>query len=207
MKPGKAVAAIGLAIGVVALALQFGLTVPSSMARGRSLAASIVFFLSFFTILSNIGLVLVYLAELWHRPGLRFFREPVHRAALAAAIVFVMAFSHVMLAESGEPRGLSRLVDVTLHYVTPGLFILWWLRFVAHKHLHWDALPRMLAYPVLYVIWAMARGAVVNEYPYPVFEAHRLGYAAVLANLAFLFVLFAALSVIVIVIDKLVPKR
>lgn len=206
MKTGKILAAIGLVIGIAALVLQFGLTIPQSMANGRGLFASIVFFFTFFTILTNIGAALVWAAELTTPSRLHFFREPVHRAALAAAIFFVMIFYHVMLAKIWAPQGLFKLADVTLHYVLPTLYLLWWLGFAAHRHLHWDALPRMLAYPVLYVIWAMARGAVVGEYPYPVLEAHKLGYAAVLANIAFLFALFAVLCALVVGVDKLLPK-
>ena len=50
----------GLSVGLVALILQFALTVPASMAAGRSLGGSIVFYFSFFTILSNIAAVMVH---------------------------------------------------------------------------------------------------------------------------------------------------
>lgn len=207
MTPGKIVVILGLVIGTAALALQFALTVPASMQAGRGLPGSIVFFFSFFTILTNVGVVLVYLSELWGRPGLRFFREPVHRAALAAAICFVMAYYHGVLASNWDPQGLVKIADVTLHYLTPILYLLWWLGFAAHRKLEWSALPRMLAYPVLYLAWVMARGAVVHEYPYPVLEAHRLGYPHVFVNIGLLFVLFAMLGAVFIAIDRFAPER
>ncbi|RJF93998.1 Pr6Pr family membrane protein [Sphingomonas cavernae] len=207
MNAGRSVAALGLVLGTATLLLQLTLTVTTSMQQGRSLPGAIVFFFSFFTILTNIGIVLVYLAEFWQRPALHFFRESVHRAALAASIVFVMLFYHLMLARIWDPQGLFRVADVTLHYLLPVLYLLWWLGFAAHRHLEWDALPRMLAYPVIYVIWVMARGAVVDEYPYPVLEVARLGYAQVLANIAFLFVLFAALCTAFIAVDRMIPQR
>lgn len=207
MTLARIVATLGFALGLAALVLQFGLTIPSSMDKGRSLFGSIVFYFSFFTILTNIGAVLVYLSELWDRPALRFFREPVHRAALAAAIAFVMIFYHLVLAKTWAPQGLFKLCDLTLHYVTPALFLIWWLGFAGHRHLDWNALPRMLAYPVLYVIWVMARGAVVHEYPYPVLEVQTLGYPAVAVNIAFLFVLFSLLCAVVITIDRWHPGK
>ncbi|MCJ8156559.1 Pr6Pr family membrane protein [Sphingomonas sp. LaA6.9] len=205
MSPGRSIAALGLVLGTGTLLLQFALTVSSAIDAGRSLPGAIVFFFSFFTILTNIGVVLVYLAEL--RPGLRFFREPVHRATLAAAIMFAMMFYHLMLARIWDPLGLFRVADATLHYLLPVFYLLWWTGFAAHRHLQWSALPRMLAYPVLYVIWVMARGAVVDEYPYPVLDVQQLGYPHILANIALLFVLFAALCAVFITIDRLIPAR
>lgn len=207
MTPGRIVALLGLVVGTAALTLQFALTVPASIQAGRGLLGSIVFFFSFFTILTNVGVVLVYLSELWGRPGLRFFREPVHRAALAAAICFVMAYYYGVLARTWDPQGLFRIADITLHYLTPILYLLWWFGFTAHRRLEWSALPRMLAYPVLYLVYVMARGAVVQEYPYPVLEAHRLGYSQVFVNIGLLFVLFAMLEAVFIAIDRLAPER
>lgn len=205
MSPGKSIAALGLVLGTGTLLVQCAMTISSSMEAGRSLPGSIFFLFSFFTILTNIGVVLVYVSEF--RRGLRFFREPVHRATLAAAIAFVMIFYHLMLARIWDPQGLFRVADATLHYLIPVFYLLWWAGFAAHRHLQWDALPRMLAYPVLYVIWVMARGAVVDEYPYPVLDVPRLGYPHIIANIALLFVLFAALCAVIITIDRLIPAR
>lgn len=207
MTPGKIIAALGFALGLAALLLQFGITIPASMDKGRSLVGSIVFYFSFFTILTNIGVVLVYLSELWDRPALRFFREPVHRAAIAAAISFVMIIYHLLLAKIWDPQGLFKVADVTLHYATPLIYLIWWLGFVAHRQLHWDALPRMLAYPVLYLIYVMARGAMIDEYPYHVLEAHKLGYPVVGANIALMFMCLVGLCAAVVASDKLLPKR
>ena len=57
---GRLLQIAGLAVGLFALILQFCITVPASMMVGRGLFGSIVFYFSFFTILTNIGVVLVY---------------------------------------------------------------------------------------------------------------------------------------------------
>lgn len=201
----RAVAAIGLLVGVAALVLQFSLTIPTSMAAGRSLGASVLFYFSFFTILTNIGLVLVWLSEVFDLPALHRFRRATVRAGLAAAIAFVMIFYHVMLAKIWAPQGLFKLADLTLHYALPSLYLLWWITLAAHRRLEWRAVPGMLVYPVLYVAWAMARGAVVGEYPYPVLEVGRLGYPVVLGNIALLLVLFTLLCSAIVALDRRLP--
>jgi hypothetical protein len=42
----------------------------------------------------------------------------------------------------------------------------------------WMVLP-----PAIWLAWAMLRGAVLSEYPYPILEAHKLGYPAVAVNI------------------------
>ena len=41
----------------------------------------------------------------------------------------------------------------------------------------------MLLPPAVWLVWAMGRGAVVNEYPYPILDAHKLGYGPVTINI------------------------
>lgn len=47
---GRFLQTAGLVVGLIALALQFSITIPASMEAGRGLFGSIVFYFSFFTI-------------------------------------------------------------------------------------------------------------------------------------------------------------
>ena len=58
----------GLVVGLSALVVQFALSIPASMEAGRSLAGSVVHYFSYFTILTNILVVLVHLAALLGAP-------------------------------------------------------------------------------------------------------------------------------------------
>lgn len=77
----------GLVIGLIGLVLQFTITVPASMAAGRSLLGSIVFYFSFFTILTNIAAVLVHASLLSPTGYARFpaFAGRRMRAGVAVA--------------------------------------------------------------------------------------------------------------------------
>ena len=66
----RPLALIGLFLGAFALTLQFSLSIPASMANGASLTKAILLFVSFLTIISNSGLVLIYLSALTGWQGL-----------------------------------------------------------------------------------------------------------------------------------------
>lgn len=197
---------IGLVLGAAALILQFTITMALRLNAGDSAIGAVLFYLSFFTIITNLALVLIYAAEL--RPGwpLGWFREPVTQGMMAAAITLVMVFYHLILAETWDPQGLSLVCDVSLHYLTPILYVFWWVIYTRHGALRWTDVPTMLLPPTIYLIWAMTRGAVVGEYPYPILEADRLGYGVVAVNVVAVLVGLTALSAIAIGADRLLAR-
>ncbi len=202
MPPGRILALAGLAVGLGALFLQFSLTIPLRLSRGHDFVDALVFFFTFFTILTNIMLVLVYLSDLVPWRWLGWWRSPVTRGMMAGAIALVMGFYHFVLAATWKPEGLFLLADVLLHYVTPVLYILWWLLLQPKGSLRFGHIGWMLLPPVLWLAWTMLRGAVVNEYPYPILEAHVLGYPQVSLNIAFMLVLLAGIFAVVVALDQ-----
>ena len=197
---------IGFVLGAAALVLQFSLTIPLRLANGDTIAGAAVFYLSFFTILTNFALVLIHASELWPSGWLGWFRTPATRGMMAAAITLVMVFYHLILAETWDPQGLGLVADLALHYVTPIFYVLWWLLFARHGMLKWADIPAMLLPPTIYLIYAMIRGAIVGEYPYPILEADRIGYAAVALNVVAVLVGLTALCAIVIGLDRLLAR-
>ena len=197
---------IGLVLGAAALILQFTITMALRLNAGDSIVGAVLFYLSFFTIITNLALVLIYAAEL--RPGwpLGWFREPVTQGMMAAAITLVMVFYHLILAETWDPQGLSLVCDVSLHYLTPIVYVFWWVAYTRHGALRWTDIPTMLLPPTIYLIWAMTRGAFVGEYPYPILEADRLGYGIVALNVVAVLVGLTALCAIAIGADRLLAR-
>lgn len=197
---------IGLVLGAAALILQFSITLPLRLNNGDTLIGAVLFYFSFFTIITNLALALIYAAQLWPGSPLGWFREHVTQAMMAAAITLVMVFYHLILAETWDPQGLSLICDVALHYATPILYVLWWAGFVRHGRVEWTDIPTMLLPPTIYLIWAMTRGAVTGEYPYPILEANRLGYAVVALNVVAVLVGLTALCAIAVGADRLLAK-
>ena len=104
---GRFLQIAGLVIGLAGLVLQFCISIPASMEAGRSLLGSIVFLFSFFTILTNIGAVLVY-TSLLSSTGyawLPAFAGSRMRAGVAVSITLVFIVYATVLAQLWQPQG------------------------------------------------------------------------------------------------------
>jgi hypothetical protein len=130
----------------------------------------------------------------------------VTRGMMTAAITLVMVFYHFILAETWDPQGLALVCDVSLHYATPIFYIAWWVVFMRHGVLKFTDIPAMLLPPTIYLIYAMVRGAIVSEYPYPILEAHRIGYGAVAINVLTVLVALSVLCAIVVALDRILTR-
>lgn len=198
----KPIAILGLVVGLGALALQFSLTIPPGMQAGRSLGGAVVFYFSFFTILTNIAVIAVYAAALAAGSAwLQFFVRPSVRAAVAVAIAVVCLVYNFVLAPLWQPQGLFKMADVLLHYVAPVLFVLWWLLFAADGTTRWRDIPYWLVYPLLYVIYAMLRAPLAGEVPYPFLDIAKNGIGSVLTSILGILVLFVVLGALTVLAD------
>ncbi|MBN9234366.1 MULTISPECIES: Pr6Pr family membrane protein [Phyllobacteriaceae] len=200
---------VGLAAGLIGLVLQFLITIPAAMAAGRGFVGAIVFYFSFFTILTNIAVVLVHVSLLtptgyaW-APG---FASPRLRAGVAVAICVVTIVYAVVLAPLWQPHGLFLLCNVLLHYVAPALFVLWWLTAGAEGTSRWEDIPVWLIYPVLYVVYALTRAHFTGEAPYPFLDVRMTGIFGVVLGTLGVAALFVALGVAAAFLDRTIGRR
>lgn len=198
---------LGLLFGGGGLVLQFVIAMQSYLDSGRDIPGALGTFFAFYTILTNIVLVLIYLSEVTPTRWLELFRHPVLRAMMAANIALVMLFVYFVLSKLYAFEGLPELADRILHYLTPLLYILWWLVGQRHGALKWANLPIMLLPTLVYFIYIMARGAWVQEYPYPILNVLQLGYGQVLLNALYMCIGLAVLCAIVIALDILLARQ
>lgn len=196
---------LGLLFGAAGLVLQFTISMQSMLGSGRDVFGSLGAFFSYYTILTNIVLVLIYLSEVLPAAGLALFRHPVMRGMMAANIALVALYVFFVLRFLSALAGLFQVADSILHYLCPVLYLLWWL-IGPHDRLRWANLPVMLAPTLVYFLYAMARGAWVQEYPYPILNAIELGYAQVALNALYMTAGLAVLTLIVIALDRLLAR-
>ena len=206
VNPRKLLTGLGLAAGTAGLLIEFVFSMQISLAAGRDIPGILGSFFSFYTILTNIVLVLIYLSEVLPSAGLALFRHPVVRGMMAANIALVALYVFFVLRFLGSLDGLFLLADNVLHYLCPVLYLLWWLVAQPHGRLRWGNLPVMLAPTLGYFIYAMARGAWVQEYPYPILNAIELGYAQVALNAVYMTAGLAVLTAAVIALDRLLAR-
>ncbi|UCI05437.1 Pr6Pr family membrane protein [Mesorhizobium sp. B1-1-8] len=193
----------GLAIGLIALVLQFSITLPASMAAGRGLLGSIVFYFSFFTILTNIGAVLVH-ASLLSPAGYAWFPAFAGkrmRAGVAVAVTLVFIVYSTVLARLWAPEGLFLLCDILLHYVTPLIFVLWWLIAGADGSTRWRDISWWMIYPLAYLGYALIRAPIAGEVPYPFLDVAKNGAASVAISALATTALFLGLCVLAVLVD------
>ena len=195
----------GAALGWVALIFQFYLIIIN---RTSSIAETITRYFSFFTILTNI-LVALCFTFLLLRPGSkwgRFFGRPVTLTAVIVYIAIVGIIYNIVLRFLWSPTGLQFLVDELLHSVIPALSILYWFLFVPKETLKWKNILPWLIYPLIYCIYSLIRGAIVEFYPYPFIDISVLGFNRVLFNIGGLVILFLVISFVFVGFAKLMSR-
>ena len=161
-------------------------------------------FLSFFTVDTNI-LVTVALAAaaIAGSSGIvRFFASPPVNATLAASIAIVGIGYSLLLRNLWNPTGLQFLADVVMHDVMPIVFLIYWWIWAAKKDLRWTDVPLFCAYPLIYLAYAMLRGALSGIYPYPFIDVGQLGYARVCTNLMGCAAAFVVVSIAVVAVAR-----
>ncbi|UDL91080.1 Pr6Pr family membrane protein [Mesorhizobium sp. PAMC28654] len=200
---GRFLQVAGLVIGLAGLVLQFCITIPASMDAGRGFLGSIVFYFSFFTILTNIGAVLVYASLL--SPSLYAwlpaFAGPRMRAGVTVSIVLVFLVYATVLAPLEQLQGLFLLCNILLHYVTPVLFVLWWLAAGADGSTRWRDMSWWVLYPLAYLAYALLRAPVAGEVPYPFLNAAKNGWTSVVIWSLAITALFLVLCVVAVLAD------
>ena len=207
VNPRKLLIGLGLAAGTAGLLLELVLSLQASLAAGRDIPGALGSFFAFYTILTNIALVLIYLSELLPTERLALFRQPVVRGSMAACIALVNLYVFFVLRHLYEPTGLLELSDRLLHYVAPLLYLIWWGIGQRHGMLSWRHLPLMLAPTAVYFLAVMARGLWLHRYPYPFMNLDELGLSAVLLGALYLAAALAVLSAIVIALDHLFARN
>ncbi|MDZ4391830.1 Pr6Pr family membrane protein [Cypionkella sp.] len=162
-------------IGLAALRAQFDALIAVPLAADRIWAMA-----AYFTILTNALLVVHLLAitKGWQMSASR-------AAGLLLAISAVGIIYHALLGNQFPTDGLGWWADLGLHTVMPLGYTLWWLGF-APKALPWRDVPHWLIWPVIYTGYALIRGHLTGQWPYPFLNADSLGWAHVARNLGVL---------------------
>lgn len=198
-------AALGLPLAAGATGLQGAITIPSRLEVGDPLPLAVVFFLSFLTVLSNLGCALAFASALVPR-GLGWFRRHDVRTALAGLIVMVALGYWALLSWRHEPEGVAWWANLGQHTITPALYLLWWALLPRAGPVPLARLPAMMAFPAAYLLYTVARQALTGHSPYPFVDADALGWGPVLVTCAGLMAALAGLTGGLIALDRGLPR-
>lgn len=201
---GRAFAAIVAVVSAASVVLQYLLLL--ELTRDNvGVALGTLRFLSYFTILSNLGVIAVCVTALRGADG--FFSRPRVRGAIALYIGVTGLIYLLILRHLWQPQGLQWWADTGLHYATPLLYVGWWLAAAPHGRLNLRDAVAWLLFPLLYLAWVLLRGAWLGEYPYPFIDAGKLGYARTAINATGILVVFLLLGGILLALDRLLSRR
>jgi hypothetical protein len=206
-------ASLGILLGLVGLTIDFIEIVPPALVASatnpvpRSLPDALVWFWTYFTHLSNLGLVLVYVAVLTGWRWLRWFASVRTQAAIGGYILLVMLYYHFMLAPLYRFEGAMQVSTIMLHYVTPIYYLGWWALFSPHGSLRLVHIPGMLIPGFIYVGWVLLRGLVATEYPYDILDAGKNGYGGVAIGVGMLLIAVAIFCAVLVGLDRLLGRR
>ncbi|WP_375688390.1 Pr6Pr family membrane protein [Pseudooceanicola sp. LIPI14-2-Ac024] len=128
--------------------------------------------LGFFTNLTN-GIVAWCFAAMALRGR---FLAPFWMGALTLWVAIICGVYYGVLYQ--HLNGLSWWADIAIHAVAPLAVTLWWIAY-APKHLSWHDAVVWLFWPLVYLVYALARGITSGHYPYPFIDPLRIGWGGV----------------------------
>jgi hypothetical protein len=204
-RAARITAVIGASLGGAAVILQFGLMLDRFESHGGTPLEALWRFLGFFTNLSNLFAALV-LAHAALRPKARTgLAAPGVEAVATLAVLMAGILNSALLSGRFHPRGLFLISDLALHEAVPVVVALFWL-LRPHGGLSAKDAVFTLAWPLLYCVYALVRGAADGWYPYYFLNPVSLGTAGLIANIMGLGLAFLAAALILLAADHLLAR-
>ena len=190
------------AAALVAIACWAGLAVQFSAtyAEQHDAARTLWILARYFTIITNLIVALVMTAVATGRRVSPLILGGITLAILLVGIVYAFLLQHLYTM-----TGAAKVADVVLHKVTPLLMLLWWLLFAPRAKLRWNAPLWWAAYPLVYFIYAIARGLNDGKYPYPFLDIGHLGWLQTAINAAGIAAGFVIAGFLLVWIDRWRP--
>jgi len=165
--------------------------------------------ISYFTILCN-SLIAINLSLSAFFPKTKlgiFFSSLSVKTAVALYILIVFVVYNTVLRGIWKPAGWQLFLDNMLHVLIPILYILYWLFFVTKGKLNWKNVFYWLLFPLVYLIYSLIRGLIVNWYPYPFLNASILSYGQVIINIIVMLFVFLISGFVLVAINNKFEKK
>lgn len=213
-RPAHALVAASAALGTVlafAAVLAGGSLEPPVEAglfdfAAESMGGRMLDMASYFTDWSNVLVAVVFALLAVRVDG----RGRLMRVLLFDALLMIVVSGVVynaILAPAGPPRHGLDLVSTTLeHTITPILAVAVWAAFGPRGWLERRLIPTALAIPIVWIAYSMARGAIVDAYPYGFMNVVQLGYPLAVVNLLVILLIGIALCFALIGVDRLARR-
>jgi|tagenome__1003787_1003787.scaffolds.fasta_scaffold20620968_2 hypothetical protein len=193
-------------VAIVGLALEIAVSVPPAGGYFDSTPSRIFNLLFFFTIESNIIIaVTTLLLAIRIRRWSALFRY-FWLAGIVSILITGIVY-HAVLAKNAHFTGLGAVATQLLHTVVPVLALAGWLVFGPRNRFTWSLVALSLVHPAVFLVVTLARGAMIDWYPYPFLDATQLSYGRIAVNSVVLAILFVAFAVAATLTDRVILRR
>jgi len=190
---------LGAAIALLALAglgLRYGLFLSQAWSSGLSTWRATGNFLSYFTVLANLLVVLAFLA-----PN-SFFRGAGARGGVTLYAAKLALVYELLLRRIWQPQGAEFVASFLLHDAVPLAVLAHWLLLREKGALRWSQPVAWLAFPLAYLGYVFLRGEFTGWWLYPFMDASALGYSRVCLTAAALLALLLVLGLAMVLWDR-----
>ncbi|SFT37684.1 hypothetical protein SAMN05216474_0202 [Lishizhenia tianjinensis] len=181
METKKVFSCIGMLMGIFAVSTQFILFFQGS---NQSFVHVLLRFISFFTIVTNTLVALYFFTHFFQlKKGFwKLFHLSGSLTALTTFIFIVGLVYQIALRSLWNPTGISMIVDELLHSVIPAFTLLYWYLYSGKDTEKASAVFRWLVYPAIYLSYAMLRGMITHDYPYPFLDLTLIPTSTAIVN-------------------------
>jgi len=176
-------------LAAVATLTSAGIWLLMIVDEGRSVGAATLEMVAKFTNLTVVlvGVVAAWIAFGWS-PG--SIRETAHLTVMVMAVV--TAAVNATLLDPALPAGWWGVVDFFQHYAIPVAVVATWAVLGPRVDARPPRIARILAIPLAWLVFVLARGALTEKYPYDFIDVAQNGWVSVVATVAALVVVMLA---------------
>lgn len=204
MRHGSSTTRSAAAFIAVAAWIGLGVQLAASTSQVGSPAAAAWVMLRYFTVLTNLVVAIAFTSIALGSTRLSSSRL-LGGVTLSIALVGVIYI--LLLRGLIELSGGAVLADFLMHTVTPLATVCYWLVFAGKGGLRWRDPALWALYPLVYTLYALARGEADGRYPYPFLDVGTLGLGAVLINCALIFAGFMVAGWGMVALDRPLVSR
>jgi hypothetical protein len=199
--PWRIALALNALVAGVALAIKFGEAATTADPQFSSVFGRVANELCYFTIQSNI-IVLVVCAALAWRPQRWQSIAGVPRLVGLVCITVTGVVYYTLLAGDQHFVGIAKVGDILAHAVSPLLYVGTWVVLGPRGQLRRHDAVQMLVFPVFWVALTLVRGAFIHIYPYDFVDVQANGYVAVIVTIAALTAAAGGLAAAAVSFDR-----
>lgn len=153
----------------------------------------IIFYYSFFTVLSNIMLALSCLILTFKPNCSNLIFNVIRLNGLVGVLITMIVYNLMLRGIHRPPTVLLQFANESLHVVIPLLGLISWLIYGPFYRMQFKVIVYAFLILLTYGVYIFMRGYYTNLYPYPFINVNRVGYENAFIAVIAIAVLFVCL--------------